>query len=178
MRTQLLLSATVIALLSGCASQTPTLSSGNVEYGDHKAVETLTNEFGSTDLQSIAQAMTTSLLQSPAVGAKQRPLVTIAEVKNRTSEYIDTKSITDTIRTKIMKSGLMRFAVDTSGMQTQTDEIVRQSQSGMYKKSKSKKIGQMEGADFRIEGTITSIVKRADDVKDVYYKFQFAVNRQ
>jgi PBP1b-binding outer membrane lipoprotein LpoB len=70
-----------------------------------------------------------------------------------------------------MKSGLVRFAVDTSGMQTQTDEIVRQSQSGMYKKSKSKKIGQMEGADFRIEGTITSIVKRADDVKDVYYKF-------
>ncbi|MDD5228305.1 MAG: penicillin-binding protein activator LpoB [Methylococcales bacterium] len=171
MRTQLLLSATVIVLLSGCASQTPTLSSGNVEYGDSKAVETLTNEFGSTDLQSIAQAMTTSLLQSPAVGAKQRPLVTIAEVKNRTSEYIDTKSITDTIRTKVMKSGLVRFAVDTSGMQTQTDEIVRQSQSGMYKKSKSKKIGQMEGADFRIEGTITSIVKKADDVKDVYYKF-------
>ena len=63
MRIQLLLSATVIALLSGCASQTPTLSSGNVQYGDSKAVETLTNEFGSTDLQSIAQAMTNSLLQ-------------------------------------------------------------------------------------------------------------------
>lgn len=171
MRTQLLLSATVIALLSGCASQTPTLSSGNVEYGDSKAVETLTNEFGSTDLQSIAQAMTNSLLQSSAVAAKSRPLVTIAEVKNRTSEYIDTKSITDTIRTKVMKSGLVRFAVDTSGMQTQVDEISRQSQSGLYKKSKAKKIGQMEGADFRIEGTITSIVKRADDVKDVYYKF-------
>lgn len=171
MRIQLLLSATVIALLSGCASQTPTLSSGNVQYGDSKAVETLTNEFGSTDLQSIAQAMTNSLLQSPAVSAKSRPLVTIAEVKNHTSEYIDTKAITDTIRAKVLKSGLMRFAVDTSGMQTQVDEITRQSQSGLYKKSKSKKIGQMEGADFRIEGTITSIVKRADDVKDVYYKF-------
>ncbi len=171
MRSQLLLSATIIALLSGCASQTPTLSSGNVQYGDSKAVETLTNEFGSTDLQSIAQAMTNSLLQSSAVTSKSRPLVTIAEVKNHTSEYIDTKSITDTIRAKVMKSGLMRFAVDTSGMQTQVDEITRQNQSGLYKKSKSKKIGQMEGAAFRIEGTITSIVKRADDVKDVYYKF-------
>ena len=171
MRIQLLLSATVIALLSGCASQTPTLSSGNVQYGDSKAVETLTNEFGSTDLQSIAQAMTNSLLQSPAVSAKSRPLVTIAEVKNHTSEYIDTKAITDTIRAKVLKSGLMRFAVDTSGMQTQVDEITRQSQSGLYKKSKSKKIGEMEGADFRIVGSITSIVIRADDVKDVYYKF-------
>jgi hypothetical protein len=164
--------ATAIALLlSGCATQSPTLSSGNVEYGDSKAVETLTNEFGSTDLQAIAESMASSLLQSPALFAKSRPLVTVAEVKNRTSEYIDTKSVTDSIRTKIVKSGLVRFAVDTSAMQTQVDELTRQNQTGLYKKSKSKKMGNMEGADFRIEGTITSIVKRAGDVKDVYYKF-------
>lgn len=164
--------ATAIALLlSGCATQSPTLSSGNVEYGDSKAVETLTNEFGSTDLQTIAESMASSLLQSPALFEKKRPLVTVAEVKNKTSEYIDTKSITDSIRTKIVKSGMVRFAVDTSAMQTQVDELTRQNQSGLYKKSKSKKMGNMEGADFRIEGTITSIVKRAGDVKDVYYKF-------
>ncbi|MDP3590051.1 MAG: penicillin-binding protein activator LpoB, partial [Methylobacter sp.] len=166
------LKATAMALLlSGCATQSPTLSSGNVEYGDSKAVETLTNEFGSTDLQSIAESMANSLLQSPALFEKKRPLVTVAEVKNKTSEYIDTKSITDSIRTKIIKSGMVRFAVDTSAMQTQVDELTRQNQSGLYKKSKSKKMGNMEGADFRIEGTITSIVKRAGDVKDVYYKF-------
>jgi len=166
------LKSTAIALLlSGCATQSPTLSSGNVEYGDSKAVETLTNEFGSTDLQTIAESMASSLLQSPALFEKKRPLVTVAEVKNKTSEYIDTKSITDSIRTKIVKSGMVRFAVDTSAMQTQVDELTRQNQSGLYKKSKSKKMGNMEGADFRIEGTITSIVKRVGDVKDVYYKF-------
>ena len=166
------LKSTAIALLlSGCATQSPTLSSGNVEYGDSKAVETLTNEFGSTDLQTIAESMASSLLQSPALFEKKRPLVTVAEVKNKTSEYIDTKSITDSIRTKIVKSGMVRFAVDTSAMQTQVDELTRQNQSGLYKKSKSKKMGNMEGADFRIEGTITSIVKRAGDVKDVFYKF-------
>jgi hypothetical protein len=132
--------ATAIALLlSGCATQSPTLSSGNVEYGDSKAVETLTNEFGSTDLQAIAESMASSLLQSPALFAKSRPLVTVAEVKNRTSEYIDTKSVTDSIRTKIVKSGMVRFAVDTSAMQTQVDELTRQNQTGLYKKSKSKK---------------------------------------
>lgn len=166
-----LIAASIALLLSGCATQSPTLSSGNVEYGDSKAVETLTNEFGSTDLQSIAESMANSLLQSPALFAKKRPLVTVAEVKNRTSEYIDTKSITDSIRSKVVKSGMVRFAVDTSAMQTQVDELTRQNQTGLYKKSKSKKMGNMEGADFRIEGTITSIVKRAGDVKDVYYKF-------
>jgi uncharacterized protein (TIGR02722 family) len=161
----------IALLLSGCATRSPTLSSGNVEYGDSKTVETLTNEFGSTDLQTIAESMSSSLLQSPVLAAKSRPLVTIAEVKNHTSEYIDTKSITDSIRARILKSGLVRFAVDTSAMQTQVDELSRQSQSGLYKKSKSLKMGNMEGADFRIEGTITSIVKRIDDIKDVYYKF-------
>ena len=29
----------------------------------------------------------------------------------------------------------------------------------------------MAGAQYRLEGNITSIVKQAKDVKDVYYKF-------
>ena len=48
---------------------------------------------------------------------------------------------------------------------------MRQNQTGMYKNSKTKKIGQMEGADYRVEGNITSIIKRTSSVKDVYYKF-------
>lgn len=33
----------------------------------------------------------------------------------------------------------------------------------------------MEGADYRIEGNITSIVKKTSDVKDVYYKFSLSL---
>ena len=171
---RLLLSLTVAAALSlgGCATTSLEVSSGPVKYGDAKAVETVTNEFGSTDLQTIAESMARSMLQSaPVTQSRQRPLVTIAEVKNKTSEYIDTRSITDSIRAQVLKSGAMRFAVDTNAMQNQTDELIRQNQTGLYKKSKAKKIGQMEGADFRIEGNITSIVKRTSDIKDVYYKF-------
>jgi len=39
-------------------------------------------------------------------------------------------------------------------MQTQVDELTRQNQTGLYKKSKSKKMGNMEGADFRIEARL------------------------
>ncbi|MEK9815886.1 MAG: hypothetical protein VW447_02055, partial [Limnobacter sp.] len=44
-------------------------------------------------------------------------------------------------------------------------------QSGLYKKSTTAKTGQMQGAKYRVEGSITSIVKRSGDIKDVYYKF-------
>ena len=144
------------ALLVGC-------SGPQVRYGDAKAVETVNANYGSTDLQMIAEAMTRSLLQSKAIsGSKDAPIVTLADVKNKTSEYIDTRVITEKIRTQLMKSGQVRFAVSVSEMQNQ---------SGLYKGNTIAKTGNMQGAQYRIEGSIASIVKNTKDVKDVYYVF-------
>ena len=154
-----------VLLLTAC-------SGPQVRYGDAKAVETVNTNYGSTDLQMIAEAMTRSLLQSKAIsGSKDAPIVTLADVKNKTSEYIDTRVITDKIRTQLMKSGQVRFAVSITEMQNQTDELKRQNQSGLYKNSAIAKTGNMQGAQYRIEGSIASIVKNTKDVKDVYYVF-------
>ena len=56
-------------------------------------------------------------------------------------------------------------------MKSQTDELARQDNSGLYKKGSTAKMGKMEGAQYRIEGSITSIVKENKNIKDVYYKF-------
>ncbi len=154
-----------VAALAAC-------SGPQVRYGDAKAVETVNADYGSTDLQMIAESMTRSLLQSKAIsGSKDAPIVTLAEVKNKTSEYIDTRVITDKIRTQLIKSGQVRFAVSISEMQNQTEELKRQNQSGLYKNSTIAKTGNMQGAQYRIEGSIASIVKNTKDVKDVYYVF-------
>lgn len=161
------LSAIALALATLTACSGP-----QVRYGDAKAVETVNANYGSTDLQIIAEAMTRSLLQSKAIsGSKDVPIVTLADVKNKTSEYIDTRVITDKIRTQLLKSGQVRFAVSISEMQNQTDELKRQNQSGLYKNSTIAKTGNMQGAQYRIEGSIASIFKNTKDVKDVYYVF-------
>ena len=161
------LSAIALSVVALAACSGP-----QVRYGDAKAVETVNADYGSTDLQMIAEAMTRSLLQSKAIsGSKNAPIVTLADVKNKTSEYIDTRVITDKIRTQLMKSGQVRFAVSVSEMQNQTDELKRQNQSGLYKNSTIAKTGNMQGAQYRIEGSIASIVKNTKDVKDVYYVF-------
>lgn len=111
----------VLALLaSGCANTSPTLGSKNISYGDTKAVETVTNEFGSTDLQMIAESMTRSLAQSGIL--QGRPVVQVYDVKNKTSEYIDTREITTSIKTQLMKTGVARFASDNNAMQSQVDQ--------------------------------------------------------
>ena len=147
-------------------------SGPQVRYGDARAVETVTVDYGSTDLQSIAEAMARSLLQTKVIsGSRDAPTVTVADVKNKTSEYIDTRVITDKIRTQLLKSGQVRFAVNINEMQSQVDELKRQNQSGLYKNSTISKTGNMEGAKYRIEGSISSIVKLTKNVKDVYYVF-------
>ena len=151
------------ALAAGCAKDT-------TRYGDARGVETVTNEFGSTDLQLIAEAMARSMQQAPAIASGNLPIVTVQEVKNKTSEYIDTRAITDSIRAELQRGGKVRFAVDAPGMGQQVEEIKRQ-QSEYYAREQAVEKGQMVGAQYRMEGNITSIVKQVKDVKDVYYKF-------
>ncbi|UVJ46435.1 penicillin-binding protein activator LpoB [Pseudomonas sp. LS1212] len=161
--------ALIAALASGCASTSPVLGGKNINYGDSKAVELITNEFGSTDLQMIAESMTRSLAQSGTL--QGRPVVQVYDVKNKTSEYIDTREITTSIKTQLMKSGTARFASDNTDMQSQVDQLKLQNQSGLYKKSTVNKTGNMIAAKYRLEGSISSIVKRSSDYKDVFYKF-------
>jgi uncharacterized protein (TIGR02722 family) len=150
-------------LLGGCAKE-------KTRYGDAKSVETVTNQFGSTDLQMIAESMARSMQLSPVIASGNLPIVTVQEVKNKTSEYIDTRSITDSIRSELQKGGKVRFAVDAPGMTQQVDEIKRQ-QSEYYAREAAVEKGQMVGAQYRMEGNITSIVKEVKNTKDVYYKF-------
>jgi uncharacterized protein (TIGR02722 family) len=164
MRASLVLIAVALtALAAGCAHD-------KTSYGDARGVETVSNQFGSTDLQLIAESMARSMQQAPVIVAGNLPIVTVQEVKNKTSEYIDTRAITDSIRSELQKGGKVRFAVDAPGMDQQVGEIKRQ-QSEYYAREAAVEKGQMVGAQYRMEGNITSIVKQVRDVKDVYYKF-------
>lgn len=164
--------AGVMALtLAGCQTTSPTTGSGNVSYGDAKAVETVTTDLGSTDIQMISEKMTSSLIQHPLMQdvIRKRQLLMASPVKNKTSEYFDTQLITDTVLTQLQKNGV-RYVIEGENMQNQVDELRRQNQSGLYDKSKSVKMGKMQGARYRLDGSISSIVKKTSDMKDVYYK--------
>lgn len=159
--------------LIGCAS--PPVSSPvlrfdrEVNYGDNKAVELITNEFGSSDLQMIAEKMTGSLLETGIF--QGRPTVTISTVKNKTSEYIDMSNIMNSIQTMLVKSGKVRFTRAINEMQPGVDELQRQNQSGLYKQQSTAKVGKMAAAKYSLEGELTSIVKRNNATKDIFYKF-------
>jgi len=153
--------------LSGCSSKSV------VRYGDATAVETTDVNFGSTDLQKVASQMTDSLLLSPVVGtvtANSRPIIFVERIKNKTSEHIDTESITDSISTKLLRSGKFRF-VDMGRVNSVREQLEFQQNSGMVDTSKAIAFGQQVGAQYMLYGNLSSIVKSNEDKSDVYYKF-------
>lgn len=152
-------------LLSGCAS--------HVDYGDAQARETVTTDFGSTDLQMIAAKMVDDMMVFPPVvevTQDRRPVMFVDQVKNKTSEHIDTESITDTIQSKLINSGKFRF-VDMSVVDRVRQQLEYQQNSGMVDQSSAAQMGRQVGAEFMLYGNLSSIVKRDNKTKDVYYKF-------
>lgn len=163
-------------MLAGCptlSQPTVRFSRQSVNYGDAKAVETVTNEFGSTDLQMIAEKMVGSLLEDPLLSG--RPTMTLSAVRNKTSEYIDTKAIMNSIQTALVKSRKVRFTRSADEMQAGVDELQRQNQSGLYKAQGKAKVGNMTAAKYTLEGEIVSIVKQNATTKDVFYKMTLKV---
>lgn len=153
--------------LSGC------IGGSNVKYGDAGAVETTNTDFGSTDLQKMAEKMVDSVLTFPPivqVTSKRRPVMFVDTIKNKTSEHIDTESITDTISSRLLRSGKFRF-VDMTKVASVRKQMDFQGDSGMVKESSAVKMGQQIGAEYMLYGNLSSIVKKNSSAKDVYYKF-------
>ena len=155
------------ALLVACSGPE---TAPSVRYGDARAVETLNADFGSTDLQMIAEKMVTSLLDSNSIQPDRegrQPIVSVARVKNKTSEHIDMKAITDKIRTAMIRSGKVRFAASDlqNDLMDQYDF-----QAAAASPESRKTFGRQSGAKYILAGEIMSIIKTAGRDKDVYYK--------
>jgi len=154
-------------VLASCAS------GPKVSYGDATAVETTTTGFGSTDLQSIAAKLVDDLISFPPIvqmTAQRRPVVFVDKIKNKTTEHIDTESITDTVQTKLLQSGKFRF-VDMTAVKAVQEQMQFQMDSGMVDPSKAAAFGKQTGAEFMLYSNMSSIIKRNSSTKDVYYKF-------
>lgn len=169
MKKILLISALALSTLTitGCANKAV------VSYGDATEVETVDLGFGSTDLQKVAAQMTDSMLASPVVGSltkNDRPVVFVERIKNKTSEHIDTESITDSISTKLLRSGQFRF-VDMTRVEAVREQLDFQNNDALVDPTKAIAFGQQVGAQYMLYGNLSSIVKSNKDKQDVYYKF-------
>lgn len=161
----------VMSLGVGCAT------APNVRYDDPNSSRQLSTDFGSADLQQTAEAMVESLLVFPPiveVTSTRRPVLLLDKVKNKTTQHIDTESITDSIRAKMIKSGKFRF-IDRTTDAAAIEEIKTQQDSGMVSKQSAVKFGNQLGAEYMLTANLSEIKQKSGNVVDVYYKFTMSL---
>jgi len=80
------------------------------------------------------------------------PVVFVERIKNKTSEHIDTESITDSISTQLLRSGKFRF-VDMTRVEAIREQLKFQNEDALVNPTTAVAFGKQIGAP------------------DVYYKF-------
>lgn len=158
--------AGLVALLaSGCAS--------TVEYGDATSTKPIDTDFGSADLQMIAAKMVDSLLEDDLIqeiNTDGPPLLIVDKVKNKTMQHIDTESVTDSIRTKLIRSRKFSFQ-DRTTEAALTEELAYQQTAA----HDAIAMGQQDAPRYMLTSNLSEIEQRAGRLKDVYYKFTMSL---
>lgn len=155
-----------LILLSACGSRQFTQG----EYDDPNVVRHLDDEFNESDAQVLSQEMIVSLQQHPMVTtAKTPPVVQMEVVRNKTSEHIDTKMITDAVRTAVLKTGKVRFS-NKEDRDLREGEVDYALDSGRYKKETQKRRDGGIAPDYLLTGDLISNVQQVGSRKLVFYK--------
>src|SRR4051812_34711057 len=160
-----LASLTALIALAGCGPKAFTKG----DYDDPTRVELLDDKFNEADMQQMADTVIKAMVACNYVAnAPKPPIVIVQRVQNRTEEHIDTTSMTDKIRTALIKSGKVRF-VNKEERGT-LDEEYDYNAAGNVSGHTQKKRGNQIGADYILSGEIATNVQQVGDDKFIYYK--------
>lgn len=144
----------IVLLLSGCSAfrmSTQDMSTDNLEH--YRA------NYDASDMRNITSSVVNKILISPFLSQQdQPPVMTIAGVENRTREYVDTKNLTDKMRTMLLQSGKIQF-VNTARRKDLLDE--QGYQAANADPNTMATIGQQMGAKYMLTGSLTQMTQES-----------------
>jgi len=141
-------------LLTGCAAFRA--QTRGVELDD---ADPMDERFGFTDLRQITESFANELGYSGFIQAHDEPpIMMIAGVQNRTSEYLDTKNLTDRLRTLLFQTGNMQFVNEA-----RREDLLREQgyQAAQATPETQAAIGQQLGARYMMSGSLTEMEDRS-----------------
>ncbi|MCA9319035.1 penicillin-binding protein activator LpoB [Candidatus Saccharibacteria bacterium] len=140
------------------------------DYDDNVQDTNLLNDkWSESDMQNAVRDLVASATSHYSIAsAKRPPVVMVTRLQNKTSEHIDTQSVTDMFRVELMRNGRVQF-VDKAARDDMAEEYEYQN-SGTTSRETKKGPGGQIGADFILNGRLDSIVQQAGRDKTVYYK--------
>lgn len=125
------------------------------------------------DVRRTVEKMVDSMLADQDFIAEvggRRPVLDITCLKNRSTMHLDMASITDSIRTKLVRSRKFRFMDRTTSaddLQFMNDQAL----NGLTDAKKAVRAGKQSAAQMYLYGALTEMRDQTNGVTDRYFKF-------
>jgi uncharacterized protein (TIGR02722 family) len=150
-------------------------SCGNrkIERVDPNVATDISGRWNDTDSKLVAEEMTKDVLTKAWIGnfekkLNRKPVVIIGNVRNKTSEYIDATMFIKNMEVAFINEGRVSVVQSADERSQVRDE--RNDQQTFASEESKKKWGKEHGADFMMNGVITSITDEYKNRKSVAYQ--------
>lgn len=158
---------------SGCAMFRASTSEVDVNRDSHMKAD-----YDFVDMRKISQSVAEEMINDFLARPGEPPIMMIPGIENRTSQYMDTKALTDRMRTEIFKSGKAQFVNESR----RADLLKEQGyQAANVTPETQVNIGRQLGAKYMITGSMIEMSQRSprevrvSKTKEKYYKLTVEV---
>ena len=152
-------------LVSGCAT--------SVERVDVNQQIDLSGAWNDTDSQLVSAEMMQDVLNRVWLdeftrSQKRQPAVIVGEVRNLSHEHINVNTFVADLERSLINSGRVQFVASSTERQEIRDE--RKDQDLHAREATCKAMGEEQGADFMLKGTINTIIDASGKTQLRYYQ--------
>ncbi len=133
----------------------------------------LSGHWNDTDARLTAQAMVKDVLSRPWLRNfirehNRQPVVIVGDIRNRSSEHIETDMFIKDIERELLNSGKVKFVASDKERQAVRNE--RMDQQSFANPETAKQLANELGADFMLQGEITSVTDSFEGKRVVKYQ--------
>ncbi|MBN2658217.1 MAG: penicillin-binding protein activator LpoB [Spirochaetales bacterium] len=162
----ILVAATAIFLSAGCVTT-------SVSRTATDEVIDLSGRWNDTDARLTAEVLINDVLSRPWLlnfveEESTKPVVIIGSVRNKSSEHIDLLPLIKSFQMELINSGKVKFVADAKAREEIRSE--REDQQSNASEDTATKLADETGADFMLQGVITTTVDAVDGKRVVLYQ--------
>ena len=157
-----------IVLVNGCGKS---VEVARVDPGKEIA---LTDKWNDEDSRLVAEEMINDMLSYPWISQfnqrfpEKEPLVTVQRVRNKSHEHIAVDTFVNDIKRAVIRSGKAGFIATLEERQDTRAELADQDMNASA--DTRMEMGEEDGANFALSGTINSIVDQLDGQRVTYFQ--------
>ena len=151
---KMMTAAALVLGLCGCQAFRASTTDLNVNDPEHMGAS-----YDYSDMRKLTEEVANELIGSEFLIKQQTPpVMVVVGVQNRTSDHNDTKSLTDRIRTMVLKSGKAQFINES-----RRDELLREQgyQAANATKETQVAVSRQMGAKYMLSGSLVEMESRS-----------------